>query len=144
LRRNRRSELVGVDSWPPCQVLEEDQPSVAGRLGFCIIHSPYSIWLAILCVLLAMMLTGYSFVSDRYADVSTIGASTEDPEAIIVSGTTAQQRDAALTNFTKYGTGIGESTTLNAKTLRAEPHTTFRKSIGLCESSAREHPRLLP
>jgi hypothetical protein len=141
LRRNRTSEQLGVDSWRPCQALEEDQPSVTDRLGFCIIHSPYAIWLAILCVLLAMMLTGYSFVSDRYADASTIGANTEDPEAIIVSGTTAQQRDAVLTNFAKYGNRIG---TLNVKTPRAEPHTTFRKSIGLCESSVREHPRLLP
>ena len=91
-----------------------------------------------------MMLTGYSFLSGRCAYVSTIGANMEDPEAILVSGTTAQQRDAVLTNFARYGNRIGESTTLNVKTLRAEPHTTFRKGIGLCESSVREHPRLLP
>jgi hypothetical protein len=109
LRRNRTSELLGVDSWPPCQALEEDQPSVTDRLGFCIIHSPYAIWLAILCVLLAMMLTGYSFVSDRYACVPTMGASPEDPEAIIVSGTISQQRDAVLSNFAKYGNRTGES-----------------------------------
>jgi hypothetical protein len=89
--------------------VQENQPSLTDCLGFCIIHSRYSIWLAILCVLLAMMLTGYSFVSDRYACVPTMGASPEDPEAIIVSGTISQQRDAVLSNFAKYGNRTGES-----------------------------------
>jgi hypothetical protein len=87
---------------------QENQPSLTDCLGFCIIHSPYSIWLAMLCILLAMMLTGYIFVS-RYTYVPTMGASTEDPEAIIVSGTISQQRDAVLANFAKYGNWTDES-----------------------------------
>ena len=94
----------------------ENQRSLTDCLGFCIILSPYSISLAILCVLLAMMLAGYSFVSDRYAYGPTMGASTEAPETIIVSGTTSQQRDAVLANFAKYGNRMGESTTCDVKT----------------------------
>ena len=87
---------------------QENQPSLTDCLGFCIIHSPYSIWLAILCVLLAMIVTGYSFVN-RYAYVPTMRSSTEDPEAIIISGTISQQRDAVLGNFAKYGNRTDES-----------------------------------
>lgn len=109
MRRNSTSALVDVHMCSPCQVPQEDQPSLTGREGFCIIHSPRSIWLSILCFLLAMMLTGYSLVSDRYADMSTMRVSTEDPEAIIVSGTISQQRAAVLANFVKYGNSAGES-----------------------------------
>ena len=81
---------------------QENQPSLTDCLGSCIIHSPYSIWLAILCVLLAMMLAVCSCVSP-FTYMPTMGAGTEDPEAVIVSGTISQQRDAVLANFAKYG-----------------------------------------
>lgn len=81
---------------------QENQPSLTDCLGSRIIHSPYSICLAILCVLLAMMLAVCSCVSP-FASVPTMGASTEDPEAVIVSGTISQQRDAVLANFARYG-----------------------------------------
>jgi hypothetical protein len=68
-----------------------------------------------------MILTGYSFANNRYPHASTAGATIEDPEAIIVSGTTSQQRDAVLANFAKYGNRIGESTTWDAKT-RTRPN----------------------
>ena len=56
-----------------------------------------------------MMVTGYSFDNNRYTHASTAGSTTEDPEAIMVSGTTSQQRDAVLANFAKYGKRAGES-----------------------------------
>ena len=108
MRRKRSKALVGLDSCPLGQVPEEDQPSVTDRLGLCILHSPYSTWLAILCVLLAMMLAGYSIGSDRYTYASTAGGNAEDPELIIVTGTTAQRRDAVLANFAKYGNRMDE------------------------------------
>ena len=58
-----------------------------------------------------MILTGYTFANDRYPRASTAAVGIEDPEAIIVSGTISQQRDAVLANFAKYGNRIEESTT---------------------------------
>lgn len=55
-----------------------------------------------------MILSGYSFYKLR-ARASAASVSTEDPETIIVSGTTSQQRDAVLANFAKYGNTWSES-----------------------------------
>ena len=109
MKRNRTTNtVVDLNSCSEGQVPQEDQPSLSNCLGFSIVHSPYSSWLAILCVLLEMMLT-YSFDNDCQAHASAASTSTEDPEAIIVTGTASQQRDAVLANFAKYSNRTGES-----------------------------------
>jgi len=55
------------------------------------------------------MMLAYSFDNDCHAHASAASTSTEDPEAIIVTGTASQQRDAVLANFAKYGNRTGES-----------------------------------
>lgn len=115
-KRIERAVRMGAEAdsteelWEQSYVLpaRENQPSVTDCLASCIIQSPCSIWLGILCVLLAMMLAVCSCVSP-FAYMPTMGASTEDPEAVIVSGTISQQRDAVLANFARYGNRTGKS-----------------------------------
>ena len=94
-----------------------------------------------------MILTGYSFANDRYPHECAAAIGIEDPEAIIVSGTISQQRDAVLANFAKYGNRIGESTTWDAKTRRRSDITIARPRYPTPEQhgpSAARSQRLRP
>jgi hypothetical protein len=74
-----------------------------------LIQSPYPLWLATSCFLLALMLNGYVLAGERSANPWRRNFTREDQEAIVVSGNIRQQRDAVLTNFARYSNRSGES-----------------------------------